>query len=53
MPLHLQKLVLLKADESMQILGELMEQRAEGIVVLSAISSAFIDLYRARAALVN
>jgi DNA polymerase-3 subunit delta len=45
--------VLLKADESMQILGELMEQRAEGIVVLSAISSAFIDLYRARAALVN
>lgn len=45
--------VSLRTNESMQILDELMEQRAEGIVVLSAISSAFIDLYRARAALAN
>ncbi len=45
--------VSLRTSESMRILDELMEQRAEGIVVLSAISSAFIDLYRARVALVN
>lgn len=37
--------------QAMKILNELMEQRTEGVVIISALSSAFIDMYRAAAAI--
>lgn len=41
----------LRAGEAMQVLDELMAQRSEPVAVLSAVSNAFMDLYRARTAL--
>lgn len=38
------------AQSAFRILDELMQQKTEGVVLLSALSSAFIDLYRASAA---
>lgn len=39
------------ASAAFRILDELVQERTEGVVILSAISSAFIDLYRARTAI--
>lgn len=36
---------------AMKILDELIQQRAEGVMIISALSSAFIDIYRARIAI--
>ena len=41
------------APLAMKILDDLVSQRTEGIMILSALSSAFIDLYRAGAAIAS
>ncbi len=37
--------------QAIKILDELVQQRTEGVVIISALSSAFIDMYRAAAAI--
>lgn len=37
--------------QALKILDELIQQRTEGVVIISALSSAFIDMYRAAAAI--
>ena len=39
------------AKRAMQLLDELFEQRIETVMIISAISMSFIDLYRARVAI--
>ncbi len=39
------------APLAMKILDDLVSQRTEGVVILSAVSSAFMDIYRAAAAI--